>query len=233
MAKQYFDNHEEVVVEKPSKMPIIMVTLAAFVVILILAGVAVLMKPPATPPVDAQKELFPGGVQSTPVALPETGEPTTTEIAAAKSAGTRHAIIKTAKGDILVDLYGADMPITVANFVKLAKKGFYNGLTFHRVETQPGFQLIQGGDPNGTGSGGPGYSITRELNPKLKHETGIIAMARSSDPDSAGSQFYITLCPTPALDRPDGYAVFGKVTKGLENAKKIVVGDKILSITVK
>lgn len=154
--------------------------------------------------------------------------PTEAEIAAAKAARTRQAIIQTEKGDITVELYGEETPLTVANFVKLAQAGFYKGLTFHRVV--PGF-VIQGGDPKGNGSGGPGYAIKREVSPKLKHVEGALAMARASDPDSAGSQFYITLAPTPQLD--GGYAVFGKVIKGMDVAKKIAVGDKIKDIVVK
>lgn len=153
--------------------------------------------------------------------------PTKADVDAAKAAGTRHATIKTARGTIVVELDGKDAPLTVANFVKLANAKFYDGLTFHRVE--PGF-VIQGGDPNGDGSGGPGYQIKREISPKLRHIEGALAMARSQDPDSAGSQFYITLAATPSLD--DEYAVFGKVTKGMNVVKSIKVGDKITSITI-
>jgi cyclophilin family peptidyl-prolyl cis-trans isomerase/Tol biopolymer transport system component len=155
--------------------------------------------------------------------------PTQPEIDAAKKAGIQHAIIKTEKGDITVELDGANAPLTVANFVKLTKSSFYNGLTFHRVPGNP--PVIQGGDPDGNGGGGPGYSIKLEISAKLKHIAGALAMARSQDPNSAGSQFYITLAATPDLD--GGYAVFGKVIKGMDVAKKIVVGDKIISITMK
>jgi peptidyl-prolyl cis-trans isomerase B (cyclophilin B) len=154
--------------------------------------------------------------------------PTPAEIAAAKKLGTRTAVIKTVKGDITVELYGKDAPQTVANFVKLATAKFYNGLTFHRIVD--GF-CVQGGDPNGDGSGDPGYSIKLEIAKNLKHITGSLAMARSQDPDSAGCQFYITPAPQPALDGQ--YAVFGKVIKGMDVVKKIVKDDKIISITVK
>ena len=153
--------------------------------------------------------------------------PTEAEIAAAKKAGTVKATIKTGKGDIALELYGGKAPLTVANFVKLAKSGFYDGLTFHRVE--PDF-VIQGGDPKGNGTGGPGYSIKREIAEDLKHVEGALAMARSQHPDSAGSQFYITLDKQPGLDNE--YAVFGKVTKGMDVVKSIAVGDKIISITI-
>jgi len=144
---------------------------------------------------------------------------------------TKHAVIKTAKGDIEVELYGKDAPITVDNFVKLAEKHFYKDLTFHRVEMAPDFRLIQGGDPKGDGSGGPGYSIKLEISPKLRHVKGAIAMARSDAPDSAGCQFYICIGDIPQLD--DRYAVFGKVTSGLDVAGKIVKGDKIIDIEIK
>jgi cyclophilin family peptidyl-prolyl cis-trans isomerase len=194
-------------------------------------------KPTATSPV---KEAPPQSVtekppaeaaQQPPAANRTYSPPTDAEVAAAKAAGTRHAIIQTDKGDINVELYGAQEPLTVANFVKLAQAGFYKGLTFHRVES--GF-VIQGGDPNADGSGGPGYTIKREVSPKLKHVQGALAMARTMNPDSAGSQFYITLAPTPQLDGPPfgPYAVFGKVTSGMDAAKKIVVGDKIKDIVI-
>lgn len=153
--------------------------------------------------------------------------PTQAEIDAAKKAGTRTAVIKTSAGDITVALYGADAPLTVANFVKLAQAKFYDGLKFHRVE--PGF-CIQGGDPNGDGTGGPGYSIKLEIAPKLKHVTGALAMARAQDPDSAGSQFYIVPQPQAGLDGQ--YAVFGKVIKGMDVVTKVKVGERIISITI-
>ncbi|MHB9132312.1 MAG: peptidylprolyl isomerase [Armatimonadota bacterium] len=162
------------------------------------------------------------------VSKPDGNAPTEAEVAAAKKAGTRHAIIKTSKGTMEAELYGKDAPLTVANFVKLANAHFYDGLTFHRVE--PGF-VIQGGDPDGNGRGGPGYSIKLEIAPKLRHVEGALAMARADDPDSAGSQFYVTLASTPSLD--DNYAVFGKVVKGLDVSKEIAIGDKIEKVTIK
>ena len=160
--------------------------------------------------------------------------PTAAEIAAVKKAGTRQATIKTAKGLIVVELYGKDAPLTTANFIKLVNAKFYNGLLFHRVVKD---FVIQGGDPNGDGSGGPGYAIKLETSPKLRHGLGTLAMARAQDPDSAGSQFYITLADNESvrnLDNPQNpYAVFGKVIKGMDVVKKIAQGDKIISITVK
>lgn len=140
------------------------------------------------------------------------------------------ATIKTAKGDIVVELYPKDAPQTVNNFVFLARDGFYNNLTFHRVE--PGF-VIQGGDPLGTGTGGPGYTIPAEI--KEKHSKGAIAMARLPDQvnpkrDSSGSQFYITLEATPFLD--GAYTAFGQVTQGMDVVQKIARGDVIQSISI-
>lgn len=140
----------------------------------------------------------------------------------------RTAIIETNKGTIKFTLYEQDAPITTANFIGLAEEGFYNGLTFHRVE--PGF-VIQGGDPRGNGTGGSSKTIKLEVSPKLKHgEAGAVAMARSSNPDSASSQFYITLGPAAFLD--GNYAVFGRVTEGLEVVQQIRVGDKMTSVNI-
>lgn len=126
-------------------------------------------------------------------------------------------------GDIMkVELYPEIAPNTVRNFISLVKKGFYDGVIFHRVI--PGF-MIQGGDPQGMGVGGPGYSIRGEFKSNgfandLKHSKGVISMARSSHPDSAGSQFFIMVANAPHLDGQ--YAAFGKVTEGIEAADKIV-----------
>ena len=128
--------------------------------------------------------------------------------------------------EIRIDFYAEDAPKTVENFVTLAKKGFYNGLTFHRVV--PDF-VVQGGDPKGNGTGGPGYTIKAEFN-KQKHVRGVLAMARSQSPDSAGSQFYITLAPAHFLDGQ--YTVFGKVTSGMDVVDKIQKGDKMKSVKI-
>ena len=127
------------------------------------------------------------------------------------------AIIEVEKfGTIEVELYKDVAPISVDNFVKLANKGFYNGLTFHRIIR--GF-MIQGGCPKGNGTGGPGYTIKGEFaangfNNPIKHERGVISMARAMDPNSAGSQFFIMHQAAPHLDGQ--YAAFGKVIKGIE-----------------
>ena len=140
------------------------------------------------------------------------------------------ATITTSKGNLVVSLDANAAPQTVNNFVFLANQGFYDGLTFHRVE--PGF-VIQGGDPLGTGGGGPGYTVPAEI--KLPHVEGAIAMARTSDQvnpkrESSGSQFYITLAPTPFLD--GAYTAFGKVTQGMDVVKKIAKGDVIQKIVI-
>ncbi|MCX7785807.1 MAG: peptidylprolyl isomerase [candidate division WOR-3 bacterium] len=124
-------------------------------------------------------------------------------------------------GKIKIELYTQDAPLTCANFIKLAQQGFYNGLTFHRVI--PGF-VIQGGDPKGDGTGGPGYTIPAEINPKFKHIRGTVATARLGDQvnptkASSGSQFYICLAPTPHLD--GNYTIFGQVVDGMDVVDKI------------
>ena len=125
-------------------------------------------------------------------------------------------------GVIRLELYPDIAPITVDNFVSLVKKGFYDGLIFHRVIS--GF-MIQGGDPKGTGMGGPGYTIKGEFRANgvvnnIKHERGVISMARSMMPDSAGSQFFIMTSDSPHLDGQ--YAAFGKVLEGMDVADAIV-----------
>ena len=129
-------------------------------------------------------------------------------------------------GEIRLEFYPEDAPKTVENFVTLAKKGFYNGLNFHRVV--PDF-VVQGGCPKGNGTGGPGYMIKAEFN-KQKHVRGTLAMARSQSPDSAGSQFYICYGNTPHLDGQ--YTVFGRVTSGMELVDRIKQGDKMTSVTI-
>jgi cyclophilin family peptidyl-prolyl cis-trans isomerase len=148
----------------------------------------------------------------------------------------QQAVISMEKGgEIVIEFYPADAPKTVDNFVKLAKAGFYDGVTFHRVE--PGF-VAQAGDPQSKtlpkgdrrlGGGGPGYQIKAEFN-KQKHERGTVAMARTQDPDSAGSQFYICFKPAPFLDNQ--YTVFGKVTSGMEVVDAIQVGDRMKSVRI-
>lgn len=143
--------------------------------------------------------------------------------------GDEVAVFKTGKGTIRVSLDGEGAPIHVANFCELAQKGFYDGLVFHRYV--PGF-VIQGGDPNGNGTGGPGYCIHEEFstNPRNSHEDGALAMARAQDPNSAGSQFYFCLGPQHMLD--SGYTVFGQTTEGIDVIKALRQGDVIESVTI-
>lgn len=143
------------------------------------------------------------------------------------------AIITTSKGVIECELFPKEAPLSVTNFKVLADGGFYNGLTFHRVE--PNF-VIQGGDPDGTGAGGPGYTIPAEIHPAHNHAKGALAWARTGDevnPErrSSGSQFYITLEPTPFLDGQ--YTVFGQTIVGQDVVAKIQVGDTIEKIEIK
>ena len=146
---------------------------------------------------------------------------------------TYQAVIHTSKGDITCDLNYEKAPLSVTNFIQLAKAGFYNGLTFHRVV--PHF-VVQGGDPDGTGTGGPGYTVTAEIG--LPHQKGALAWARQGDQvnpkkRSSGSQFYITLENVPHLDGE--YTVFGKTISGMEVVQKIKQGDIIerVDITIK
>jgi len=136
------------------------------------------------------------------------------------------ARIATPHGDIVFRFCPDDAPLHCAAFMKLADDGFYNGLKFHRVE--PGF-VVQGGDPKGDGTGGPGYTLKAEFNSR-PHVRGTVAMARSSSPDSAGSQFYICLGDARFLDGQ--YTVFGQMTEGFEALDAIRRGDVISTVTI-
>lgn len=134
--------------------------------------------------------------------------------------------IVTSKGPVVVELFPDVAPKHVEAFKTLVQKGFYNGLKFHRVV--PGF-VAQTGDPTGTGTGGPGYTLKAEFNDK-PHKRGALGMARSASPDSAGSQFYFVLEDAPHLD--GNYTVFGQVVSGMENIDKIKVGDTMEKLTI-
>ncbi|MGV3483953.1 MAG: peptidylprolyl isomerase [Planctomycetaceae bacterium] len=137
------------------------------------------------------------------------------------------ATFETDKGTIRVELFADKTPKTVANFEKLAKEAFYDGLTFHRVI--PDF-MIQGGCPTGDGTGGPGYKFADEFHPSLKHDSpGILSMANAG-PNTNGSQFFITHVPTPWLDGK--HTVFGKVIEGQDVVDAIEKDDKITSVTI-
>jgi len=192
---------------------------------------------PAAPPAQT-------GQASTPPAAAETGAPATGEAQATgtpsiptagetvnkpgasaakaapevakKSGKNRTVVFKTNKGTFEAEIFEDKAPLTAKNFITLVEKGFYNGIIFHRVID--GF-MIQGGDPEGVGSGGPGYTIKDEFGPGLAHSSeGILSMANAG-PDTGGSQFFITLGPTPHLDGK--HAIFGKITKGMEVVRAI------------
>lgn len=175
----------------------------------------------------AKQSTQPEKVKETVVTQQTVTEPKVSMVDASKK---YTAVIKTSKGDIVVELYPKDAPLSVSNFKQLADAGFYNGLTFHRVV--PGF-VIQGGDPLGIGSGGPGYTVAAEIG--LPHKKGALAWARLGDEvnpqqRSSGSQFYITLEPTPMLDGK--YTVFGQTLSGMDVVEKITKGDRIEAVTV-
>jgi peptidyl-prolyl cis-trans isomerase B (cyclophilin B) len=134
--------------------------------------------------------------------------------------------LETSKGKIVIEMAEDDAPNTVANFINLAEKGFYNGVKFHRVI--PNF-MVQGGDPKGNGTGGPGYVIADEFSKNLKHARGVLSMANAG-PNTGGSQFFITHVPCPHLDGK--HAVFGKVTAGMDVVDAIKIGDTITKVIV-
>ncbi len=156
---------------------------------------------------------FSGGLTGTPIEAIQANELT--------------AVITTTKGDIQVTLFPAEAPLTVANFVNLAQRGYYDGLTFHRVIAN---FMIQGGDPTGTGSGGPGYRFADEFHPSLRHTSaGTMSMANSG-PGTNGSQFFITHGPTTHLD--DKHSIFGKVSSGQDVVDAIAQGDVMTTIVI-
>ena len=154
-----------------------------------------------------------------------------------------YAVMKTSLGDVKIQLFPELAPMTVENFVRLAQKGYYDGLIFHRVISD---FMIQGGDPQGLGIGGPGYSIYGEFNSNgfnnpVKHERGVISMARTNVPNSAGSQFFIMHKDSPHLD--GSYDAFGKVIEGIDVVDQIasvecnhldqpVIGQMMKTVTV-
>ncbi len=137
-------------------------------------------------------------------------------------------LIQTNKGNIKVKIFLKDAPTTSANFLELVGRGFYNGLIFHRYE--PGF-CLQGGCPQGTGFGGSGKTIPLEIKSHLKHDAaGVLAMARSNDPNSASSQFYFTLGKADFLD--GSYAVFGRIVEGMDVLMNLRKDDKMINVSV-
>ena len=137
-----------------------------------------------------------------------------------------HAVFDTDRGQIKVELYPDKAPLTVASFVNLARRGFYDGLAFHRVI--PDF-MVQGGCPKGTGTGGPGYKFEDEANNGVKHDRGVLSMANAG-PNTNGSQFFITHIKTDWLDGK--HTVFGKVSEGLDVVDAVKQGDAIKSVKI-
>jgi peptidyl-prolyl cis-trans isomerase B (cyclophilin B) len=159
--------------------------------------------------------------------MPTHAAPTGPELdALAAEAENVQARISTAKGDIVFRFHPVEARLTSAAFIKLARQGYYDGLTFHRVE--PGF-VVQGGCPSGTGTGGPGYTLPAEFS-ELPHVRGTVAMARATNPNSAGSQFYICLDDARFLDRQ--YTVFGQTTEGQDVVDAIRVGDVMQRVII-
>ena len=146
-------------------------------------------------------------------------------VLAAEQITDKQIRVSTQKGDIVFELFADTAPQTVSNFVYLTEGGYYNGLTFHRREE--GF-VIQGGDPSGNGSGGPGYTFPDELDDDYTYERGIVAMANRG-PDTNGSQFFVMLGDTPL---PKAYTIFGRVLEGMDVVDAIVVGDIMTTVTV-
>ena len=194
-----------------------------------------LQNPTVKPSIDLQ---LPQGQSQQVAAATKAPQPSPTIVAIVPEGlwvtNASSAAIKTAKGEIDIQLYPQDAPRTVTNFATLSKMGYYNNLTFHRVE--PGF-VIQGGDPNGDGTGGQsiyGPTFPDELNPNAPsyqtgYKEGIVAMANRG-PNTNGSQFFIMLADNDSL--PKSYTIFGKVTSGMDVVKQIVKGDRMLSVTV-
>lgn len=139
--------------------------------------------------------------------------------------GNKQVRLTTAKGDIVFELFADTAPKTVSNFVYLIQGGYFNGLTFHRREE--GF-VIQGGDPSGNGTGGPGYTFEDELEDEYKYERGIVAMANRG-PNTNGSQFFVMLGNVPL---PKAYSIFGRVVEGMDVVDKIQIGDVMDSVAV-
>ena len=173
-------------------------------------------KPP-TPPTEAAK---PEGN------MPDTGVSVNDSKTETVGSGGSVIKIETEKGTITAELFDKKTPITVGSFLSLVKKGFYNGLTFHRCI--PDF-MIQGGDPKGTGTGGPGYTIPDEFDSSLKNDTGAFSMANAG-PNTGGSQFFIVRKPQPHLNGK--HSVFGKVLSGQDVVEKITDGVKMTKVSV-
>ena len=173
-------------------------------------------KPELEPEADAEEA---GAVERPPVPTSFPG------VLSDEGMAGKQAIIVTSKGEIVFEILGQEGPKAASNFIVLAQSGFYDGLTFHRVVS--GF-VIQGGDPDGTGTGGPGYKFEDD-SVNLSYDTGIVAMANSG-PDTNGSQFFIVLEDQPTM--LPSYSIFGRVLKGLDVMKKIAIGDVMSEVRI-
>jgi cyclophilin family peptidyl-prolyl cis-trans isomerase len=209
-----------------------LITVSAVVVIGIVAGAIFYQTQqgvgakPETPATVASPAAVPAPTGSAAPAEAKATNPNPDLTVDANGLSKATVILTTTQGTIRFKFYPKDAPKTVARLIELINQGFYNGLTFHRV--MPDF-VIQGGDPQGTGTGGSGQRLDAEFNAR-KHVEGTMAMARAADPNSADSQFYIALSPQPHLD--NAYTVFGQVIEGMDVARKIQKGDKMTSVII-
>ncbi len=208
--------------KKQHKMLVLLIV--STLVLALLAGCPKPVPPPQTPPVPTTDAQLPP-TQPAPAAATEPKE------SQVETKGENSVVkISTNKGDITVELFDKQAPITAGSFLLLVESGYYDGITFHRVV--PDF-VIQGGDPTGTGAGGPGFTIPDELRPDLKHDRGMLSMAKTAAPDTGGSQFFIVTGGPSAVGHLNmKHAVFGKVLEGMDVVDKIQVGDKMEKVTV-
>jgi len=182
--------------------------IALVAVALLAVGCAGAEEPPGKEPMDSKTHSY----SAPPAMTIDTGKQYT-------------ATIETEKGNLVLELFASDVPVTVNNFVFLAREGFYDGTTFHRVI--PGF-MAQGGDPTGTGAGNPGYSFADEFTDHI-HVAGTLSMANSG-PNTNGCQFFITYAPQPHLDGK--HSVFGQLIEGMDVLEKLTNGDVMLRVTI-
>ena len=213
----------------PKRPPSYVLIIGIIVAIVLLAGLNRLMTPPSPEDEEAEADRQAQKITQKIAQKPSLPAPQP-EKAAAEN---KMVILDTDKGQIKIRLFYADMPVTTANFTNLVEQKFYDGLVFHRVEDW----VVQGGDPRGNGTGGSGKQIKLEINKKTHWiKEGQVGMARSSEPDSASSQFFITTKPAawlnPSPRTGEGYALFGEVVEGMDVVKKRQRGDKIKSASL-
>lgn len=205
-----------------------MARLAAMFSILVLLGAGCATKPPAATPIPISVPEPKPAMETPPASAftPDRGaNPTLPTVRSAEELAGKRVRLATTEGDIEIELFGDTAPIAVSNFLTLIERGYYDGLTFHRREE--GF-VVQGGDPKGNGSGGPGYTFADELKDAYTYKRGIVAMANRG-PATNGSQFFIMLSDYPL---PKNYTIFGRVVSGMDAVDAIKVGDKMTKVTV-